>query len=189
MLRGLSSYQAGLFLLPQALCSMVVVVVGGRLVDKLGTKWVVLPGLLFLVIPLWGLLNSMPNTPYGWLQFLLILRGGEIGLVAQPLMRAALVNVPPRRLSQASSLLTVVRFVAGSLITAILGSTVQAQEQMHYAHLAEQVTPGTPKAPLLLALQAHCQASGLYAVLASHTAIVASGPLFQPQATPLPLLA
>jgi len=187
ILRGLSPYQAGLFLLPQALCSMVVVVVGGRLVDKIGTKWVVLPGLVFLVLPLWGLLNATPNTPYGWFQFLLILRGGEIGLVAQPLMRAALVNVPPRRLSQASSLLTVVRFVAGSLITAILGSTVQAQEQMHYAHLAEQVTPGTPKAQLLLGLQARLQAHGMDAVSASHTAIVEVVHLVQRQAYSLAL--
>jgi DHA2 family multidrug resistance protein len=103
VLRGLSPYEAGLFLLPQALCSMVVVVVGGRLVDKIGTKPVVLPGLLFMALPLWGLLSVTPSTSYGWFQFLLILRGGEIGLVSQPLMRAALVNVPPRRLSQASS--------------------------------------------------------------------------------------
>ncbi len=109
----------------------------------------VLPGLLFMVFPLWGLLNVTPSTPYGWFQFLLILRGGEIGLVAQPLMRAALVNVPSRQLSQASSLMTVVRFVAGPLITAILGSMVQAQEQAHYIHLAEQVTPGTSTAHFL----------------------------------------
>jgi DHA2 family multidrug resistance protein len=187
ILRGLSPYQAGLFLLPQALCSMVVVVVGGRLVDKIGTKRVVLPGLLFMILPLWGLVNVTPNTSYGWFQFLLILRGGEIGLVAQPLMRAALVNVPPRQLSQASSLMTVVRFVAGSLITAILGSMVQGQQQAHYAHLAEQVTPGTPTAQLLLGLQARLQAHGMDAVNASHVAIMEVVQLIQRQAYSLAL--
>ena len=187
LLRGLSPYQAGLFLLPQALCSMVVVVVGGRLVDKIGTRRVVLPGLLFMILPLWGLINVTPSTSYGWFQFLLILRGGEIGLVAQPLMRAALVNVPRRQLSQASSLITVVRFVAGSLITAVLGSLVQTQQQVHYAHLAEQVTPGTPKGQLILDLQTRLQAQGMNLVNASHVAIMEVAHLVQQQAYSLAL--
>lgn len=187
LLRGLSPYQAGLFLLPQALCSMVVVVVGGRLVDKIGTKYVVLPGLLFMILPLWGLINVTTSTSYGWFQFLLILRGGEIGLVAQPLMRAALINVPRRQLSQASSLITVVRFVAGSLITAVLSSLVQTQQQVHYAHLAEQVTPGTPKGQLLLDLQTRLQARGMDLVNASHIAITEVIHLVQRQAYSLAL--
>jgi EmrB/QacA subfamily drug resistance transporter len=187
ILRGLSPYEAGLFLLPQALCSMVVVVVGGRLVDKIGTKPVVLPGLIFMILPLWGLLNVTPSTSYGWFQILLILRGGEIGLVAQPLMRAALVNVPPRRLSQASSLMTVVRFIAGSLVTAILGSLVQGQTHAHYAHLAEQVTPGTSKGQFLLGIQAQLQARGMDALHASHLAIMEVAELVQRQAYSLAL--
>ena len=187
VLRGLSPYKAGLFLLPQALCSMVVVIVGGRLVDKIGTKLVVLPGLLFMALPLWGLLNVTPSTSYGWFQFLLILRGGEIGLVSQPLMRAALVNVPPRRLSQASSLMTVVRFVAGSLVTAVLGSLVQGQVQAHYAHLAEQVIPGTSKGQFLLGIQAQLQARGMDALNASHLAIMEVAKLVQRQAYSLAL--
>jgi EmrB/QacA subfamily drug resistance transporter len=187
VLRGLSPYEAGLFLLPQALCSMVVVVVGGRLVDKIGTKPVVLPGLLFMILPLWGLLNVTPTTSYSWFQLLLVLRGGEIGLVAQPLMRAALVNVPPRRLSQASSLLTVVRFIAGSLVTAILGSLVQGQAQAHYVHLAEQVTLGTPAGQFLLNLQAQLQARGMDALNASQVAIAEVVELVQRQAYSLAL--
>jgi len=172
ILRGLSPFQSGLFLLPQALTSMVVVVIGGRLTDKLGTKPVVLPGLLFLVFPLWGLLNLTPTTPYSWFQFLLILRGGEIGLVAQPLMRAALVTIPPRQLSQASSLMTVMRFIAGALITAILGTLVQTQQQVHYVHLAERVTPGTPTGQLISIIQASLQARGMNAIAAHNAAIL-----------------
>src|SRR5205085_4516184 len=50
-LRGQSAFQAGLLLLPQALASMVSVVIGGRLVDKVGARAVLIPALLFLAFP------------------------------------------------------------------------------------------------------------------------------------------
>src|SRR6266516_1148935 len=48
-IRGLSAFQAGLILLPQALASMVSVIIGGRLVDRIGVRAVMIPGLLILV--------------------------------------------------------------------------------------------------------------------------------------------
>ena len=186
-LRGLSAFQAGLFLLPQALASMVVVLVGGRLSDKFGTKAVVIPGLLILIIPLWGLMNLTPYSPYGWFQILLILRGGEIGLVMQPLMRAALVTVPKRQLAQASSLLTVNRFISASLITAIIGTLVQTQQKVHYTHLAQQVVPGTPMGQLVTIFQTHFHALGMSLARAQQAGVLAMIQLVQQQAYGLAL--
>lgn len=166
---------------------MVVVLIGGRLVDRLGTRPVVVPGLLFLAFPLWGFLNLKTTTPYGWFQFLLILRGGEIGLVLQPLMRAALVTIPRRQLSQASSLMTVIRFVSGSLIVAILGTLVQTQAQVHYEHLAERVVPGSPLGQLISIIQARLVASSADLVTAQHTAILEVIRMVQQQAYGLAL--
>jgi EmrB/QacA subfamily drug resistance transporter len=187
ILRGLSAFQAGLFLLPQALASMVVVLIGGRLVDRLGTRPVVIPGLLFLAFPLWGFLNLKTTTPYGWFQLLLILRGGEIGLVLQPLMRAALVTIPRRQLSQASSLMTVIRFVSGSLIVAILGTLVQTQAQVHYEHLAERVVPGSQLGQMISIIQARLVARGADLITAQHTATLEVVRIVQQQAYGLAL--
>jgi len=186
-LRGLSAFQAGLFLLPQAMASMVVVLVGGRLSDKFGTKAVVIPGLLILIIPLWGLMNLTPYSPYGWFQLLLIMRGGEIGLVMQPLMRSALVTIPKKQLPQASSLLTVNRFISASLITAIIGTLVQTQQKVHYTRLAEQVVPGTPMGQLISIMQAHFQALGMSLARAQQASVLAMIQLVQQQAYGLAL--
>jgi DHA2 family multidrug resistance protein len=187
ILRGLSAFQSGMVMLPQALASMVVVVVGGRLVDKFGTRAIVVPGILILVLPLWGLMNLTPDTPYGWFQVLLILRGGEIGLVMQPLMRAALVRIPPGQLPQASSLMTVTRFVGGSLITAILSSLVQTQQKVHYVHMAERVIPGTPTGQLISMIQTYFQAHGMSLVAAKQAAMLEVVRLIQQQAYALAL--
>src|SRR5260370_32246410 len=53
--RQLSAFQAGLTLLPQALASMVSVLIGGRLVDRLGVRTVMIPGLIVLGIATWQL--------------------------------------------------------------------------------------------------------------------------------------
>jgi len=153
-LRGLSAFATGLILIPQALGSMVSSLVGGRLVDRLGVRAVVIPGLLIAAFAFWQLSFLSLYTPYGWFQVLLVLRGLGIGLVAQPLIVAALAEIPPRQLAQASAINSVVRSVASSLAVAILATIVQTQAKVHYSHLAEQVTTGSPLGRLVTQLQA-----------------------------------
>ncbi len=148
-LRGQTAYEAGVILLPQAFASMVAVLVGGRLVDRIGVKAVVIPGLLILAFALWFFSSVTLQTPFSHFQLVLILRGFGIGLAIQPLSVALLSDIKPKDLSQASSLNSVVRAVAGSVGVAVLSSVVQTQTNVHYAHLAEQVTATSPTAALL----------------------------------------
>lgn len=187
-LRGLSPFQSGLLLLPQALASVVVAVVGGRLTDKFGTVPIVLPGLLILIYPLWGLAHLTTATPYNWFQALLIMRGLEMGLVAQPLMRASLVRIPPGpQLNQATALSTVSRFVTSSISTAILGTYLQNQQKIHYTHLALQVVPGTPQGQFISTLQALFQKHGMSTLTAHNAAILEVIRLVQQQGYALAL--
>lgn len=153
-LRGLSAFATGLLLIPQALGSMVSSLIGGRLVDRFGVRAVVIPGLLIAAFAFWELSFLTLYTPYGWFQVLLVLRGLGIGLVAQPLIVAALSEIPPRQLAQASAINSVVRSVASSLAVATLATIVQTQSKVHYSHLAEQVTAGSPLGQLSARLQA-----------------------------------
>jgi DHA2 family multidrug resistance protein len=170
-LRGLSAFQSGLLLLPQALASMVSVVAGGRLVDRIGVRAVMIPGLLALAIVNWQLAFITLYTPFWWLQFMLIVRGLAFGLVVQPLTVAALSEIPPRQLNQASSINTVVRSVSSSLGIAILATLVQTQSKIHYTHLAEQVTATSPLGQLVSGLQAAFVARGADTLTARITAL------------------
>jgi MFS family permease len=170
-LRGLSAYQAGLGLLPFAFASMVAALVGGRLVDRIGVRWVVLPGLLLLAYSTWGFASVTLTTPYWQQQLLLVVRGVGFGLVLQPLSVAALSRIRPERFPLASSLYTVIRFVSSSLGVAVLASLVQTQAKVHYTHLAELVTPGSQLDQALLRLQALFLARGADRISASVAAI------------------
>jgi len=170
-IRQLSAFQAGLILLPQALASMVSVVAGGRLVDRIGVRAVMIPGLLILALANYELSLITIYSPYWWLQVMLILRGIALGLTVQPLTVAMLSEISPRDLAQASSLSTVVRAVASSLGIAILATLVQAQEQVHFAHLAEQVTASSRIGQLLPQLEALFVAHGYSLQNATSTAL------------------
>ena len=153
-LRGLSPYQAGLLLLPQAFASMIASVVSGRLVDKIGVRAVIIPGLVFLAIALWLFSSLGTSTPYGTIQIWLIVRSFALGFCFQPLYVSALSEIRPARLPQATAVSTTVRFVVSSLAVAIMATLVQTETAIHYAHLAEQVTPFSPLGKLLPLIQA-----------------------------------
>ena len=181
-LRGLTAFQAGLLLLPQALASMVSVVGGGRLVDKFGVRAVMIPGLLILSLATWQLSFMNLYSTYSWLQMMFIIRGLGLGLCVQPLTVAALSEIPPRQLAQASSLTTVARSVSASLGIAVLATLVQTQSQVHFSRLAEQVTPASPLGQLYLQLQAYLVANGAGIVQAQSTGLQIIDGLLQQQA-------
>ncbi|OLE05211.1 MAG: hypothetical protein AUG82_05035 [Ktedonobacter sp. 13_1_20CM_4_53_11] len=154
VLRGQSAFQAGLILLPQALAAMVSVVVGGRLVDRIGVKAVVIPGLLLLGFATWQLTFITLNSPFWWLQLLLVLLGLSLGLTGQPLVVAALADVSEaQQVADASTITTVTRSVAASMGVALLATYVQTQTKVHFTHLDEQVTASSPLGQLLPRLQ------------------------------------
>jgi DHA2 family multidrug resistance protein len=159
-MRGLSPFQAGLILLPQALASMFSVIVGGRLVDRFGVRAVMIPGLVILGIATWQLTYISLYSSYGWLQFMLVLRGLALGMTVQPLTVATLSEIKPRDLAQASSLSTVNRAVASSLGIAILATLVQTQTRVHFGHLVERVTATSPIGQLIPAIQAFFVSQG-----------------------------
>lgn len=170
-LRRLAAYQAGLLLLPQALASMVGSVVGGRLVDRIGVRAVVIPGLFLLALANWQLAYTTLYTPYANLQFWLIVRGLGLGACIQPLTVSALSTIRPRMLTQASTSNSVLRFIASSLGVALLATLVQTQTKIHYSHLAETVTPASPLGQLVARLQAAFTLRGADPNLAHNAAI------------------
>jgi len=133
---------------------MVTIVVGGRLVDRLGARAVVLPGLVLLGLSTWFLTSIALDWPLWWFQVVLVLRGLAFGLVVQPLTVAALSEVRPAQMAQATTLNTVVRSVASSLGVAVLAAVFQAQSTFHYQQLAKGgVQPLTRLQAAVLGLQ------------------------------------
>jgi EmrB/QacA subfamily drug resistance transporter len=181
-LRSQTAFEAGVILLPQALGSMVATVVGGQLVDRIGVKAVVMPGLLLLAYASWSLSSVSLDTPFAQYQLLLILRGFALGLATQPLTVGLLSNIKAKDLSQANSLNSVSRSLAGSVAVTVLSSLVSTQTSVHFAHLAGQVTATSRAVQLITQLQAALASSASSQEAAYTAAIQEIGNLLTKQA-------
>ncbi|GHO85643.1 DHA2 family efflux MFS transporter permease subunit [Dictyobacter formicarum] len=170
-LRGESAFQSGLVLLPQAFASMLAVLIGGRLVDKIGVRAVVIPGLLIMGFAMWLLTSINLTEPIGSFQYALIIRGFGMGLCLQPLSVSMLSQIKPKMLSQASSVNTTFRFVMSSLAVSVISTYVTSRDKLHYAHMAEMVTANSPTGQFITQMQAIMMSRGSSATAAYATAL------------------
>jgi DHA2 family multidrug resistance protein len=159
-LRGLTPVQAGLWLLPSALATMVVLPFGGILVDRFGAKPIILIGTVALALTSYALSHLSLQTTFWTLQLWLLGRSVAISFTLQPTQVVALSNVPRALLARATSLFSLMRQVVVAFGTALLSTYVQNREPAHFAHLAERVTPSSPTALLVGQLTALFQSRG-----------------------------
>ena len=76
--------EAGLLLLPQALAAALMMQISGRLLDRFGPRWVVLPGLALLAFATWRFSGLDLNTSDTTIRTTLFLRGLAMGMVMMP---------------------------------------------------------------------------------------------------------
>lgn len=152
-LRGLSAFQAGLFTLPLAFASVLAAIVGGRIVDRLDPRVVLLPGLVLMGLSTWQLTQITMTSSYTWLLLIFAMRGLGLGCLLQPLTVSSLSTVPRGQYTQGSSLNTVIRFTFTSLGIAVLATFAQSQASVHISTLAHQIRPVSHAALVLVRQQ------------------------------------
>ncbi len=182
-LRGLTPIQAGLWLLPSALVTAVVLPVGGVLVDRFGAKPIIVIGTLALTLTTYALSHLTLSTTFWTLQLWLLGRSVAIAFTLQPTQVIALSRVPRAALARATSLFTIMRQVVVAFGTALLSTYVENRQPLHFAHLAEQVTAFSRSGLFVNQVAAYFQSRGFDQLRAQAAALgVVTGQL-QLQAT------
>lgn len=119
-LRGLSSLETGLLVMPGGLAMGLLGPQVGKLYDRFGSRPLVIPGSIGMVVALGVLSRIDASTPY-WL-----ILGFHIALMAclaaifTPVFTLGLGDLPPQLYSHGSSLLGTLQQVAGAVGTAVL---------------------------------------------------------------------
>jgi MFS transporter, DHA2 family, multidrug resistance protein len=142
-LRGLTAVDTGLLLMPQGLSAAVAGPLGGRLVDRIGARWVVMFGFTLLAFNTWQLSQITLTTSYTELRWLLVARGLALGFSLQPTQLVALAVIPDHLRTSASSLNNALRNIFSSFGIAMLSTIVATQSVVHTAVLGWQVRPDT----------------------------------------------
>jgi len=121
---GATATQAGSLLTPLLLSWVLSSIVGGRLLIKLGSRPLVLAGLIFMIGGFFALAAFHRTTPHWVLIVDLVFIGCGLGLVMLTLLIAAQHSVPREQLGITTSLNQFSRSIGGALGVALLGAVL-----------------------------------------------------------------
>ena len=116
---GYSAVTSGLVTLPGSLATAVVSPFAGRIYDRTGMKKIFMVGSAALVFSNIGMFFLTTSTPLWVAAILNVIRNISIGSLMMPLLTWGTSTVNPKKIADASSLLTSFRTIAGSIGSAV----------------------------------------------------------------------
>jgi EmrB/QacA subfamily drug resistance transporter len=171
-LRGLTAVETGLLLMPQGLAVAFAGPIAGRLVDRVGARWVSMFGFALLALNTWQMSQITLTTSFDSLKVLLVIRGIALGCTMQPTQLSAMAVVPASLRTNASSLNNAMRNVFQSFGVAMLSTVVTTQTVVHTVVLGWGVRQDTMAGQAVPQLTATLQqADGLNGVVANAAAM------------------
>lgn len=116
---GYSAVISGLVTLPGSLATAVVSPFAGKLYDKVGIKKIFVAGAAAMIFSNIGMFFISMDTPLWVATAFNVVRNVAIGSLMMPLLTWGTSNVAPAKVADASSLLTSLRIIAGSIGAAV----------------------------------------------------------------------
>jgi EmrB/QacA subfamily drug resistance transporter len=139
--RGWSSLSTGSRILPVAISIAVSSVLGTALASRLGTRRVVVPGLLLLGSAFLWISQSGAFVSYGVIVGQMILMGSGLGLTTAPATESILSVLPPAKAGVGSAVNDATREAGGTLGVAVVGSIYTSLYAARLLHWGQTVLP------------------------------------------------
>jgi EmrB/QacA subfamily drug resistance transporter len=161
---GRSAVTSGLVTLPGSLATALISPFAGKMYDKMGIRRIFIAGSVGLVISNLGMCTVSMATPLAVAACWNIIRNVSIGALMMPLLTWGTAHVEPKKVADASSLLTSFRTISGSIGSAVfvsIFSTVSAASAAIYGDGA-----------MIRGIHAAFGAMGLCAVLLAAVAVL-----------------
>ncbi len=125
--RGDSATTAGLLMVPQAIVSGIAIQVSGRLVDRVPTARVVVPGITLAVLGYGTFAAQLAaDAPYPWLLASLMVAGAGAGSTMMPTITLATRHLADDEIPSGSTMLNVGNQLATALTTAAVSALLAA---------------------------------------------------------------
>jgi EmrB/QacA subfamily drug resistance transporter len=125
IVRGESTVNTGLLLIPQGSGAAVAIWVGARFIDKFGSGPTAFVGGVISIVATIPFVAIGAHTNYWYLGVAMVVRGFGIGICAMPAMTAAYRAISPMKIGDATVQLSVLQRVGGSVGTAIFAVVLQ----------------------------------------------------------------
>jgi EmrB/QacA subfamily drug resistance transporter len=136
---GYSAVQAGLAFLPMTVLIIVVAPVAGKASDRLGSRWMMVGGMMLVSASLLVFAQLQSDSTYWALLPGMLLGGAGMALTMTPMTAAALSAVPLDKAGVGSGMLNTFRQVGGALGIAVMGAILASGSQSSLAAGANEV--------------------------------------------------
>ncbi len=120
--KGYEPFSAGIRLLPFAVCTAALSILGSRAAVVAGTKLVVAGGLLMFAAGFAWTSTVDADTAYATMAFQMVLMGSGLGLTSAPATEAIMGVVPAAKAGMGSAINDATRELGGTLGVAVVGS-------------------------------------------------------------------
>jgi EmrB/QacA subfamily drug resistance transporter len=141
-IRGYGTLSTGVRILPVALSIGAASVLGARLAGRLGTRAVVVTGLLLFGSAFLWIAQAGTTTPYAVIVVQMLLMGSGLGLTSAPATESILSVLSPAKAGVGSAVNDATREAGGTLGVAIIGSVYASLYASSLAHGAAARLPG-----------------------------------------------
>ena len=140
-LLGFPVLTAGYLLAPRGIGTMVAMLVVGRLIGKLDTRWLLLTGLALMAVSLWEMTQFTLDVGVWPIVRSGVVQGVGLGFIFVPLSTAAFATLAPQYRNEAASMFSLVRNIGSSIGISLVVTVLGAQAQIMHAELGLALTP------------------------------------------------
>jgi MFS transporter, DHA2 family, multidrug resistance protein len=141
---GYDEMQSGLMLLPGSLVLALLMPFGGKLGDKVGPKIPTIVGLAFLATFMFMYYHADPAMSVFAVIAPTMIRGVGFSFLMAPITAAAMNAVPQRKAGMASSMLSIIQQIGGSVGIVILGTVLTNRARYHLDIIGSAMNGGNP---------------------------------------------
>lgn len=138
---ALSTFAAGLMLLPGGIINGILSPVMGGLFDRFGPKWLVIPGLVIVAGTMYGFSTVTLETSTGFIVGLHIALMVGISMIMMPAQTNGLNQLPPELYPDGTAIMNTLQQVAGAIGTAIGISILSSGSRSFLETVSDQKDP------------------------------------------------
>ncbi len=140
-LMGYPVITTGFVLAPRGIGTMVAMMLVGRLIGKVNTRWLILLGIALTAVSLWEMAGFTAEVPVWTVVRSGIVQGLGLGFIFVPLTTVTFATLPVRQRGEGTAMFSLMRNIGSSIGISIVVTLLAQNTQANHAMIAESVTP------------------------------------------------
>ncbi len=131
----------GYVLAPRGAGTMVAMLMVGRLIGRVDTRWLIFTGLSLTAVSLWEMTQFTTDIGVWTIVHTGVVQGLGLGFIFVPLTTSAFATLPPRFRTDGTAMFSLMRNLGSSIGVSIVMTLLAQETQANHAILATATTP------------------------------------------------